>query len=143
MPHSRVDNGCPRVGDEAARPTVDQTVPTVRLTRLPVALPLVLLAGYVRLAAGSPVVYRQTRVGRDGTAFRIVKFRTMYDGAELTTGPVQALRDDPRVGPGIGRGRGQRGCASPEGKPPRWTHGKGPAQCQEVWSHASQPHHRP
>jgi exopolysaccharide biosynthesis polyprenyl glycosylphosphotransferase len=69
----------------------------------PVALPLlVLLACYVRLAAGSPVVYRQKRVGRDGTTFGIVKFRTMYDGAELATGPVQALRDDPRVVPALG-----------------------------------------
>ncbi len=55
----------------------------------------------VRVRAGSPgpAIYRQQRVGRDGTVFDILKFRTMYEGSEDATGPVLASRDDRRVTP--------------------------------------------
>ncbi|ARC57547.1 putative sugar transferase EpsL [Frondihabitans sp. 762G35] len=72
----------------------------------PVFLAIALL---VRLdSAGSPI-YRQVRVGRDGRAFSIVKFRTMHldsDArlAELkrrhrADGPLFKLEADPRVTP--------------------------------------------
>jgi exopolysaccharide biosynthesis polyprenyl glycosylphosphotransferase len=84
----------------------------VRLKRLfDVALLVVLLpalgvltglvALYVRLTAGTPVLFRQERVGRAGQPFWLVKFRTMYLGAEAITGPVLAERDDPRVVPAL------------------------------------------
>jgi exopolysaccharide biosynthesis polyprenyl glycosylphosphotransferase len=38
---------------------------------------LLLIAAAVRLAAGSPVLFRQTRVGRGGRHFDMLKFRTM------------------------------------------------------------------
>lgn len=43
---------------------------------------LVVTAILVRLTLGSPVIFRQTRVGRDGVPFTLLKFRTMPDGAE-------------------------------------------------------------
>ena len=54
-----------------------------------------------------PVVFRQTRVGRDGREFQMYKFRSMVADAEERlpqllsqnekTGPVFKLHDDPRV----------------------------------------------
>jgi exopolysaccharide biosynthesis polyprenyl glycosylphosphotransferase len=59
------------------------------------------LAAYVRVTAGPPVLYRQTRVGQDGKEFELVKFRSMYPGAEDDTGAVLASADDPRVVPAL------------------------------------------
>ena len=72
-----------------------------------------LLALYVRARAGSPVLYRQTRIGRDGRAFTLVKFRTMRRDAE-TSGAVLATDDDPRVVPGLSWMRGTRADELPQ-----------------------------
>jgi len=56
-----------------------------------------LVALAVRLTSRGPVVFRQTRVGRNGQPFTILKFRTMHEEAEAQTGPVLASRNDPRV----------------------------------------------
>lgn len=53
------------------------------------------------LAAGRPVLFRQTRVGRDFQEFTLYKFRTMVREAE-PNGAVMATADDPRVFP-LGR----------------------------------------
>ena len=57
----------------------------------------IVVAGAVRLASGSPVIFRQARVGLDGKPFTILKFRTMHREAERGTGPVLACENDPRV----------------------------------------------
>jgi lipopolysaccharide/colanic/teichoic acid biosynthesis glycosyltransferase len=50
---------------------------------LVVATPLLVgAAAWIRLVDGSPVVYRQWRVGLNGRAFRLIKLRTMRRGAE-------------------------------------------------------------
>lgn len=47
------------------------------------ALPLMaLVALLVYLEDGPPIIFRQTRVGRDGQLFQIYKFRTMVKNAE-------------------------------------------------------------
>jgi exopolysaccharide biosynthesis polyprenyl glycosylphosphotransferase len=56
---------------------------------------------YVRVLAGSPVLYRQVRVGRSGVPFEMVKFRTMHADAE-SSGAVLSTTDDPRVVRGLG-----------------------------------------
>lgn len=64
--------------------------------------PLLLLIGVmVRLESPGPALFRQTRFGRDGKPFTILKFRTMTC---TENGPVirQATRNDSRVTP-IGR----------------------------------------
>jgi len=61
---------------------------------LPVGL-LVALA--VRASSAGPVIYRQTRAGKEGRAFTMLKFRTMVDGAERETGPVWAQPGDART----------------------------------------------
>ena len=50
---------------------------------------------------GGPAIFRQERVGRGGTKFRIFKFRSMVVGAEKQGAPVTA-ENDPRITP-LGR----------------------------------------
>jgi exopolysaccharide biosynthesis polyprenyl glycosylphosphotransferase len=46
-----------------------------------------------------PMFYRQQRVGRGGTLFEIVKFRSMVANAEEGSGAVWATEHDPRIPP--------------------------------------------
>ncbi|MEP7008908.1 MAG: undecaprenyl-phosphate glucose phosphotransferase [Acidobacteriota bacterium] len=57
-------------------------------------LPLVALA--IWLGDRGPIFYRQERMGLDGKSFMILKFRSMRADAEASTGPVWAIKDDPR-----------------------------------------------
>ena len=60
------------------------------------ALPLGLgCACLVWAVDGAPVLFRQTRVGRGGRHFRILKLRTMQPGA----GPLVTTGGDPRITP--------------------------------------------
>lgn len=54
---------------------------------------LVAIALLIRLFDGGPVLYRQSRVGRDGRLFRLWKFRSMTDGAERAGPPLTVGRD--------------------------------------------------
>jgi exopolysaccharide biosynthesis polyprenyl glycosylphosphotransferase len=75
------------------------------LTVLAVSAPvwllgLALMAIYQRIVAGSPVLYRQERVGAQGRHFQMVKFRTMVTDAEADgRGARLAEAEDPRVIP--------------------------------------------
>ena len=62
----------------------------------------------VRLSGPGPVLFRQTRIGRGGEPFTILKFRTMHADAEQRLAELRAhndhgdgvlfkLRDDPRI----------------------------------------------
>jgi Undecaprenyl-phosphate glucose phosphotransferase len=66
------------------------------------AIPFAIIAAFVKLTSPGPVFYRQERMGLDGKAFNVYKFRSMFVGAEDTTGPIWARKDDPRATP-IGR----------------------------------------
>jgi Undecaprenyl-phosphate glucose phosphotransferase len=66
------------------------------------SIPFGIIAALVKLTSSGPVFYRQERMGLDGKAFNVYKFRSMYVGAEDTTGPVWARENDPRATP-IGR----------------------------------------
>jgi len=50
----------------------------------------------VKATSPGPVLLRQERMGMDGRAFTMLKFRTMRADAEAETGPVWAAADDPR-----------------------------------------------
>ena len=69
---------------------------------LVLALPLAVIATLVKLTSRGAVFYAQERMGLDGKAFTVYKFRSMHHDAESETGPVWAREDDPRVTP-IGR----------------------------------------
>jgi exopolysaccharide biosynthesis polyprenyl glycosylphosphotransferase len=57
---------------------------------------LLLIAAIVKVSSPGPALFSQERMGLDGRVFRVWKFRTMRSDAEAETGPVWAVRDDPR-----------------------------------------------
>jgi sugar transferase (PEP-CTERM system associated) len=71
----------------------------IALLALLLILPLlVLVAVAVKLSSKGPAIYSQERVGWRGQNFRLLKFRTMRQDAEVGTGPVWASgEDDPRI----------------------------------------------
>ena len=74
---------------------------TLLLLTVPVTVPvLAVLALYVRVRAGSPVLYHQARIGKDGEKFRVLKFRTMVVDAE-TRGPRLSTANDDRIVKGL------------------------------------------
>jgi Undecaprenyl-phosphate glucose phosphotransferase len=60
---------------------------------------LATIAAVVKLSSRGPVFYRQERCGLNGKPFPMLKFRTMRVDAELQSGPVWAIKDDPRRTP--------------------------------------------
>jgi exopolysaccharide biosynthesis polyprenyl glycosylphosphotransferase len=54
------------------------------------------IAVAVKLTSVGPTLLRQERMGLDGRAFTMLKFRTMRPDAERDSGPVWATPDDPR-----------------------------------------------
>jgi lipopolysaccharide/colanic/teichoic acid biosynthesis glycosyltransferase len=51
----------------------------------------------VKLGDGGPVLYRQTRVGKDGRDFELLKLRTMVVGAEKLGAGYAVDQGDPRI----------------------------------------------
>jgi lipopolysaccharide/colanic/teichoic acid biosynthesis glycosyltransferase len=76
-----------------------------RAIDIAISLPLVLLSAplvallalAVRLESPGDPIYRQTRVGKDGTLFEIYKLRTMVHGAEFTGAGLAIAAGDPRI----------------------------------------------
>jgi lipopolysaccharide/colanic/teichoic acid biosynthesis glycosyltransferase len=58
---------------------------------------LALAALAVKLEDGGPVLYRQTRVGRDGLDFELLKLRTMVVGAETMGAGLAVDHGDTRI----------------------------------------------
>jgi exopolysaccharide biosynthesis polyprenyl glycosylphosphotransferase len=57
-----------------------------------------ILAVLVKLSSKGPVFFKQERIGINGKPFNIIKFRTMYVGAEKN-GPQLSSSDDKRITP--------------------------------------------
>ena len=66
------------------------------------AVPFAIIAALVKWTSPGAIFYTQERMGLDGRRFTVFKFRSMFEDAEDTTGPVWAREDDPRATP-IGR----------------------------------------
>ena len=72
-----------------------------------------MIAALIVLFSGSPVFFKQKRIGKDGSPFIFYKFRTMKSGADEwqrqykhlneAKGPVFKIHNDPRF-TGIGSG---------------------------------------
>ena len=69
------------------------------LSLLVLAIPMIILTLLIRITSPGPALFRQERMGLDGKAFYVWKFRSMADGAERNSGPVWAVEDDPRCTP--------------------------------------------
>lgn len=90
---------------EGAKRATDVLLASVLLVLCAPVLAAAALA--VRAVDGPGVVFRQRRVGRDGTVFTLLKLRTMVTDAEQqlgdllrhneAAGPMFKMRDDPRV----------------------------------------------
>ncbi|CAM2805677.1 sugar transferase [Skermania piniformis] len=85
----------------------------VAVVALLLTIPLLLvIAGAIKVSSRGPVLYRSSRVGRNGKQFSMLKFRSMVADADELREELQPLneadggmfkiRDDPRVTP-IGR----------------------------------------
>jgi exopolysaccharide biosynthesis polyprenyl glycosylphosphotransferase len=88
---------------------LDIVVSTVALVALAPLLLFIAIA--VKLNSPGPVLFRQSRIGRHGVSFEMLKFRSMYDGADARKSELHELNeadglfkiaDDPRVTP-VGR----------------------------------------
>jgi lipopolysaccharide/colanic/teichoic acid biosynthesis glycosyltransferase len=67
-------------------------------TALVVTSPLLGLAALaIKLEDGGPVLYRQTRVGKDGADFELLKLRTMVVGAEQQGAGFAVNEGDTRI----------------------------------------------
>lgn len=78
------------------------------------AIPMAIVALLIKLTSKGPVLYNQTRIGKDCKPFKFYKFRTMYEGtndsahrefvsdliaAREASGEVKKITNDPRVTP--------------------------------------------
>ncbi|MHB8857897.1 MAG: sugar transferase [Thermoleophilia bacterium] len=76
---------------------------------LPLMIPIIIM---IRMTSKGPAIFRQTRLGKDGEPFEMMKFRSMYaDAPELreklkrrneATGAMFKMKEDPRI-TGFGR----------------------------------------
>ena len=87
VPPNRFYNAAARAGDVIFG--------LIGMALLLILAPLVWIGN--RLWSPGPLFYSQLRVGRAGSTYRMVKFRTMVPDAEKLTGAVWAKHRDPRV----------------------------------------------
>ena len=70
----------------------------VSMVGLILAAPLMALAALaVKLESPGPILFRQPRLGQNGSVFILNKFRSMRENAEKDTGPVWSVKKDPRI----------------------------------------------
>jgi exopolysaccharide biosynthesis polyprenyl glycosylphosphotransferase len=92
-------------GARAVKRAIDVVGAVVGLIVFAPVMAIVALA--IRLESPGPVLFRQERLGEDEHPFRVVKFRSMRQGAEKelsalmdrneADGPLFKMRDDPRL----------------------------------------------
>lgn len=92
-------------GKHSLKRAVDVLFATMALIPIALIAPFIALA--IKLDSRGPVFFRQTRIGRDGREFRMIKFRTMKVDAEAQlaklkeqnegSGPLFKMKNDPRI----------------------------------------------
>lgn len=60
-------------------------------------IPLILVAVAIKMESSGPVIFKQERLGKNGSPFKIWKFRSMCVGAEKEGSGVYSYKGDPRV----------------------------------------------
>ena len=81
--------------NERTSSIVDMTLASVLLILF--APIMIGVAFAIKWSMGGNVFYKQTRVGKNGELFSIIKFRSMIENAEAKTGPMLAVKNDPRI----------------------------------------------
>jgi exopolysaccharide biosynthesis polyprenyl glycosylphosphotransferase len=71
-------------------------IATSSIALFALSMPFAIIAFLIRRTSPGGVFYTQERMGLDGKAFHVLKFRSMYEGAEDDTGPIWARDNDPR-----------------------------------------------
>jgi exopolysaccharide biosynthesis polyprenyl glycosylphosphotransferase len=105
LPLVHVDHPRLSGGRRAAKELFDRASAGLALLLL---APLLLVIGVaIRLTSHGPALFRQTRVGKNGETFTVLKFRSMYVDAEARLAELRAvnekdsvlfkIREDPRV----------------------------------------------
>lgn len=62
------------------------------------SFPVTLIAAAaIKIESRGPVFYKQERMGLNGRIFKIYKFRSMVQDAEVKSGPVWSTKGDPRI----------------------------------------------
>lgn len=61
------------------------------------AVPMLIVAILIKLDSPGPVLFKQERIGKNGKVFKILKFRSMCQGAEHTGSGVYSRTGDSRV----------------------------------------------
>jgi exopolysaccharide biosynthesis polyprenyl glycosylphosphotransferase len=100
--------GVPRFGLSRSSKALKRTFDLVGASAgLVVATPVIVLCAIaIKLSSRGPVLFRQTRIGRDGTPFKMLKLRTMVDGADALKDSLRPnneadglfkIDDDPRI----------------------------------------------
>ena len=82
-------------GGDALNRALDAAIAGLGLAAASPVLGLAALA--IKLEDRGPVLYRQTRVGKDGADFELLKLRTMVVGAERQGAGYAVDRGDPRI----------------------------------------------
>lgn len=63
-----------------------------------ILLPLFLVVAIlIKLDSKGPVIFKQSRLGKDGNVFKVWKFRTMIDNAEKMGTGLTTAQNDPRI----------------------------------------------
>lgn len=75
--------------------SLDVLVAVIGLIVLSPLLGLIALS--IKADSSGPVVFRQTRLGRHGSCFRILKFRTMVQDADNHHLGIRTAESDPRI----------------------------------------------
>lgn len=105
LPLLHVEHPTLRGARRVAKELFDRTVSAGALILL---APLLLgIAVAIRLTSSGPALFRQIRVGKDGSTFQVLKFRSMYSDAETRLaelavqnehdGVLFKMRHDPRI----------------------------------------------
>ncbi len=87
--------GVPRYGLSKSSQVLKRGVDVVAaaLGLLLIAPLLAVIGLAVKLSSPGPVLFRQCRIGKDGREFEMLKFRTMYDGADEEKAELEELNE--------------------------------------------------
>lgn len=60
-------------------------------------IPMLIISIIIKMTSKGPIIFVQKRLTKQGKEFRMLKFRTMIDGAEQTGSGLFSFENDPRI----------------------------------------------